>query len=107
MVGPFIFRCPATGLNVQHVFEDEVPEIGIERRYGRVMSRPTIPWLRLVANDAKLWALPEGAELKVLVVMDRDDSLAFFRPKSYPTHNETLTAALLALHSRHGGTRIS
>ena len=33
MVGPFIFRCPATGLNVQHVFEDEVPEIGIERRY--------------------------------------------------------------------------
>jgi hypothetical protein len=22
MVGPFIFRCPATGLNVQHVFDD-------------------------------------------------------------------------------------
>jgi hypothetical protein len=23
MVGPFIFRCPATGLNVQHVFYDD------------------------------------------------------------------------------------
>jgi hypothetical protein len=22
MVGPFIFRCPATGLNVQHIFDD-------------------------------------------------------------------------------------
>ena len=33
MVGPFIFRCPVTGLNVQHVFEDDAPEIGNERRY--------------------------------------------------------------------------
>ena len=23
MVGPFIFRCPATGLNVQHVFDGD------------------------------------------------------------------------------------
>jgi hypothetical protein len=22
MVGPFIFRCPTTGLNVQHIFDD-------------------------------------------------------------------------------------
>ena len=36
MVGPFIFRCPATGLNVQHVFEDELPEMGNERRYEGV-----------------------------------------------------------------------
>ena len=36
MVGPFIFRCPATGLNVQHVLEDKVPEMGIERRYEGV-----------------------------------------------------------------------
>ena len=36
MVGPFIFRCPATGLNVQHIFDEEVPEIGIERRYEAV-----------------------------------------------------------------------
>jgi hypothetical protein len=25
MVGPFIFRCPATGLNVQHIFDDATP----------------------------------------------------------------------------------
>ena len=28
MVGPFIFRCPATGLNVQHVVDDEAPDTG-------------------------------------------------------------------------------
>ena len=33
MVGPFIFRCPATGLNVQHVFDDEAPETSDERAY--------------------------------------------------------------------------
>ena len=33
MVGPFIFRCPATGLNVQHVFDDEAPETGDDRAY--------------------------------------------------------------------------
>jgi hypothetical protein len=33
MVGPFIFRCPATGLNVQHIFDDEAPETGDERAY--------------------------------------------------------------------------
>jgi hypothetical protein len=33
MVGPFIFRCPVTGLNVQHIFHDEAPETGDERAY--------------------------------------------------------------------------
>jgi hypothetical protein len=33
MVGPFIFRCPATSLNVQHIFDDEAPETGDERAY--------------------------------------------------------------------------
>jgi len=33
MVGPFIFRCPATSLNVQHVFEDEASETGDDRAY--------------------------------------------------------------------------
>ncbi len=33
MVGPFVFRCPATGLNVQHIFDDEVSETGNERDY--------------------------------------------------------------------------
>ena len=33
MVGPFIFRCPATGLNVQHHFEDDAPETGDDRVY--------------------------------------------------------------------------
>jgi hypothetical protein len=33
MIGPFIFRCPATGLNVQHVFDDEPSETGIDRLY--------------------------------------------------------------------------
>ena len=32
MVGPFIFRCPATGLNVQHLFE-EAPETDDDRAY--------------------------------------------------------------------------
>ena len=32
MVGPFIFRCPATGLNVQHIF-DEAPEADDDRVY--------------------------------------------------------------------------
>ena len=32
MDGPFIFRCPATGLNVQHIFEGE-PETGDDRVY--------------------------------------------------------------------------
>jgi hypothetical protein len=32
MVGPFIFRCPTTGLNVQHVFE-EAPETDDDRVY--------------------------------------------------------------------------
>jgi hypothetical protein len=31
MVGPFMFRCPATGLNVQHIFE--APETGDGRAY--------------------------------------------------------------------------
>ena len=30
-----------------------------------------------------------------------DDSLALHRPKAYPAHSATLTAGLLALHSRH------
>jgi hypothetical protein len=33
MVGPFIFRCPATGLNVQHILDDEAPETGDARAY--------------------------------------------------------------------------
>jgi hypothetical protein len=33
MVGPFIFRCPATGLNVQHVFDDDASDIEDERAY--------------------------------------------------------------------------
>jgi hypothetical protein len=33
MIGPFIFRCPATGLNVHHVFDDESSEIGDDRLY--------------------------------------------------------------------------
>ena len=28
MVVPFIFRCPTTGLNVQHLFDDEGSETG-------------------------------------------------------------------------------
>jgi hypothetical protein len=32
MNGPFIFRCPATGVNVQHIFEGE-PVTGDDRAY--------------------------------------------------------------------------
>ena len=60
MVGPFIFRCPATGLNVQHIFDEEVPEIGIERRYEAVqcLACTGIHLIRrktgrLIADDAK------------------------------------------------------
>ena len=33
MVGPFIFRCSATGPKVQHIFDDEAPEPGHDRDY--------------------------------------------------------------------------
>jgi hypothetical protein len=33
MVGPFIFRCPATGLNVQHIFDDVTPSRENDRAY--------------------------------------------------------------------------
>jgi hypothetical protein len=32
MVVPFIFRCPTTGLDVQHIF-DEAPETNDDRAY--------------------------------------------------------------------------
>jgi hypothetical protein len=33
MDGPFIFRCPATGLNVQHIFDDATPGGEDDRTY--------------------------------------------------------------------------
>ena len=33
MVGPFIFRCPVTGLNVQHIFDDATPGVEDDRAY--------------------------------------------------------------------------
>ena len=33
MVGPFIFRCPTTGLNVQHVFDDDGTDTEDARAY--------------------------------------------------------------------------
>ena len=33
MDGPFIFRCPATGLNVQHIFDDATPGREDDRAY--------------------------------------------------------------------------
>jgi hypothetical protein len=33
MDGPFIFRCPATGLNVQHIFDDGTPGAEDDRAY--------------------------------------------------------------------------
>jgi hypothetical protein len=51
MEGQFVFRCPATGLNVQQVFDDEASETGDDRVYVgvrclactgiRLMSRKT------------------------------------------------------------------
>ena len=58
MVGPFIFRCPATDLNVQHIFDD-APEADDDRVYVGVrclacsgihlMSRTTG---RLISDEA-------------------------------------------------------
>jgi hypothetical protein len=56
MVGPFIFRCPATGLNVQHIFDDEAPETGDERAYVGV---------RCLA-----WPVPKADELPLCDLSD-------------------------------------
>ena len=37
MVGPFIFRCPVTGLNVQHIFDDDGSDTDDERAYEGVL----------------------------------------------------------------------
>ena len=51
MVGPFIFRCPATGLNVQHIFDDATPGREDDRAYVGVRCLTARPG-RLVSDKA-------------------------------------------------------
>jgi hypothetical protein len=43
MVGPFMFRCPATGLNVQHIFDDATPGREDDRVYVGVRCLACYP----------------------------------------------------------------
>jgi hypothetical protein len=62
MVGPFIFRCPATGLKVQHIFGDEAPETGHDRAYVLAVIRVETQWTSiatpLVETQAAGWPAP-------------------------------------------------